>query len=208
MLADASNQAAPMRLIKRLDQPVCTWAGGDSIQIAIFPEEASLARRDFDWRVSTASIRIDASFTPYPGFRRILLLLQGEGVALDIAGRRENLACQLQAIAFDGGDPVRGALLGGEIRDFNVISRKGLDAAVRVLSAGTVAPAKDLVLLCGTGLPFSLHSFSGSCFAGGDDAVSLAAGEEDGLVIEADPEARILAVYISSSSTDITGDSP
>ena len=67
-----------IRLIRKEDQPTGTWAGGTTTQLAIGPEGADYASRRFEWRISSARVDLDASdFTPLPGFRRILMILEG-----------------------------------------------------------------------------------------------------------------------------------
>ena len=55
------------------DYVVSNWSGGRTIQIAIAPEGAVYADRDFLWRVSSATADLDESdYTPLPDYQRWL----------------------------------------------------------------------------------------------------------------------------------------
>ena len=44
-----------------------TWSGGKTTQLAIAPDGASYAERAFLWRISSATVELEASdFTPLP----------------------------------------------------------------------------------------------------------------------------------------------
>jgi len=56
-----------------------TWAGGTTSELYIYPENSFYAERNFSFRVSTASIeQVESSFTKLPGFKRHLMLLDGD----------------------------------------------------------------------------------------------------------------------------------
>ncbi|GHS96915.1 hypothetical protein AGMMS50276_16080 [Synergistales bacterium] len=60
------------------DVSASKWAGGVTRQIAIWPPDARYAKRDFEWRLSSATVDLEEStFTSLPGFHRILLILDG-----------------------------------------------------------------------------------------------------------------------------------
>ncbi|MDN4165979.1 HutD family protein [Cytophagales bacterium LB-30] len=55
-----------------------TWAGGRTTQLFIYPPEAEYKLRNFQFRLSTATVEVEKSdFTPLPGVSRELLLLEG-----------------------------------------------------------------------------------------------------------------------------------
>lgn len=54
------------------------WAGGTTTQLIISPADADYAKRNFDFRISTAVVESQESdFTPLPGVDRKLMLLNG-----------------------------------------------------------------------------------------------------------------------------------
>lgn len=55
------------------------WTGGTSTQLYIYPPTSDYQRRDFDFRLSTASVEVEESdFTSLPGVSRKLMILDGE----------------------------------------------------------------------------------------------------------------------------------
>ena len=91
---------------------------GRTLELAIEPAGADL--ESFDWRVSTATIGASGPFSRFAGCERVILLVEGEGFALGerIVDRR------LEPVHFDGEAEIECRLLGGAVRDFNVITRR------------------------------------------------------------------------------------
>ena len=98
------------------------WSGGTTTQLAIAPEGAVYADRDFLWRLSSAGVELDHSdFTPLPDYNRLISILRGE-MKLKI-GEGEPFPLEpLQLCAFDGGVPVESW---GKCADYNLMMRKG-----------------------------------------------------------------------------------
>ncbi len=110
-----------MKKITLAESRTTNWSGGTSTELWIDPPGSSYAARDFDYRISTATIEADEStFTPLPGFDRILAVLTNE-IALDINDESRVLQPG-ELLHFRGEDAVRSA---GRTRDFNLISRRG-----------------------------------------------------------------------------------
>ena len=61
------------------DQYLTTlWSGGTTTQMAIAPEGAVYADRDFLWRFSSAKVELEHSdFTPLPDYVRLIAVLHG-----------------------------------------------------------------------------------------------------------------------------------
>ncbi len=52
------------------------WSGGTSTELAIHPENASYQNRQFNWRLSTATVEVEESnFTSLPGVERLIMSL-------------------------------------------------------------------------------------------------------------------------------------
>ena len=65
---------------------VSQWSGGTTTQVAIAPEGAVYADRDFLWRISSASVDLDESdFTALPDYHRWISTLKG-GMTLSHEG--------------------------------------------------------------------------------------------------------------------------
>lgn len=88
-------------------------------------------------RISVADIARDGPFSAFPGVQRWLTLLAGEGVALDLAGRRHTLRPGDAPLAFDGAAAPGCRLLAGPVRDLNLMCRGGA-GGMHAVSAGAV----------------------------------------------------------------------
>lgn len=113
------------------------WSGGTTTQMAIAPEGAVYADRDFLWRFSSARVELEYSnFTALPDYNRLISILSGELDMKIDQGERFKLD-PLTICSFDGGVPVESW---GQCTDFNLMLRKGKAAGSTQslkLSAGT-----------------------------------------------------------------------
>ena len=115
-----------MKLLRAQDYKIVPWknGGGRTAEIAVFPPNATM--EEFDWRLSMADVASDGPFSVFPDIDRTLTLLEGEGMALEIEGRDSVVLDPASApLAFPGDVPVMARLVGGPIRDLNVMSRRG-----------------------------------------------------------------------------------
>ena len=110
------------KLFAQNDYVTTAWSGGTTTQLAIAPEGAVYADRDFLWRLSSAGVELEHSdFTPLPDYVRLISVLKG---TLDMKigdGERFSLT-PLTVRSFDGGTPVESW---GKCTDFNLMLRKG-----------------------------------------------------------------------------------
>ncbi|PDT18809.1 HutD-family protein [Rhizobium sp. J15] len=168
-----------MRILRASDHKRMPWknGGGETVEIAVSPEEAGLA--GFDWRVSMATVATDGPFSIFPGIDRTLVILDGNGMVLDIEGSAPVLlTVASDPLAFPADIPVGARLQDGAITDLNVMTRRGglAHTLSRIELDGSSSmglPAPTCLLLC--------HSGALS-FRRGDETGALAAG--DALLIE------------------------
>lgn len=111
---------------------------GTTTELAIFPQDARFEARDFLCRVSTATLTAGGDFTKFDGYHRILALVSGAGMQLQIDGTKHSLTEQYQTIRFPGDVPTTSKLLGESVADFNVIFRPVVDAALGVFPLTSV----------------------------------------------------------------------
>jgi len=98
--------------------------GGETAEIAVSPGGAALAQ--FDWRISMARVAADGPFSGFPGVDRTLAVVAGAGLRLSVHGHAPvDLRDDSPPIAFPGDVATHGALIGGEVLDFNVMTRRG-----------------------------------------------------------------------------------
>ena len=110
------------RIIRKEELSTTAWSGGTTTQLAIWPEGASYASRDFTWRVSTARVDAEESeFTRLPGVSRILMILDGT-LELEHEGHHSVRLERFGQDAFDGGWTTRSR---GRVTDFNLMMTAG-----------------------------------------------------------------------------------
>ncbi|SDE52110.1 HutD/Ves family protein [Sporomusa acidovorans] len=105
-------------LIRKNEQTTSNWSGGTTTQIAIYPNQAVYAERNFIWRISSARVDLsESTFTSLPGVARLIMVLEGE-MRLEHAGHH---SCYLKPFAQDSfsGDWTTKSY--GKVRDFNLM---------------------------------------------------------------------------------------
>jgi environmental stress-induced protein Ves len=111
-----------IQLIKAIELPVAKWSGGTTTQLFIHPASSDFSKKEFDYRISTASVELeDSSFTPFPNYNRKLMIIEG---VLDLA-HDGHYATQLHPFDQDAfsGDWISHSK--GKVIDFNVIYKPG-----------------------------------------------------------------------------------
>lgn len=96
--------------------------GGVTDELALWPRDAQFTRGDFEWRISRARMTKSGPFSSFPGFERVLVLVDGPGAVLshgDDAPRAR--LRRLEPYAFSG-DWSTHAEISAPISDFNVIA--------------------------------------------------------------------------------------
>lgn len=115
-----------MKLLPASGHKRMPWknGGGETIEIAVSPEGASLSQ--FDWRVSMATVASDGPFSAFPGIDRTLSILEGNGMTLLIDGREPAPLTQASApLPFPADVATSASLIDGTIVDLNVMTRRG-----------------------------------------------------------------------------------
>ena len=109
---------------------VSTWKGGKTEQLCIVPEEASLQERNFDIRISSATIDLERSeFSDFTGYRRYLMKLEGD-ITLLIDDKTIIIKGD-EAFEFMGDEKVI-SISKEPSRDFNVIIKKDKKADISI----------------------------------------------------------------------------
>ena len=102
--------------------PPQPWRNGGGVtrELLAWP-----TRNDWQVRISVADVTADGPFSPFEGVERWFAVLEGEGVALGARGPAYRLTTESEPFPFDGGEPMKCALLGGATRDFNLMTAPG-----------------------------------------------------------------------------------
>lgn len=109
---------------------VSTWKGGTTEQLCIVPESASLQERNFDLRISSATIDLERSeFSDFSGYRRYLMKLEGDITLL--IGDKKVIIKNNEAFEFMGDEKVI-SISEEPSRDFNVIIKKDKKADISI----------------------------------------------------------------------------
>ena len=109
---------------------VSTWKGGKTEQLCIVPEDASLQERNFDLRISSATIDLERSeFSDFTGYRRYIMKLEGD-ITLLIDEKSITIKDD-EAFEFMGDEKVI-SISKEPSRDFNVIIKKDKKADISI----------------------------------------------------------------------------
>jgi uncharacterized protein len=183
---------------------------GTTEELALWPAGASLARGDFDWRISKASFDQPGPFSAFPGCERILVVTRGEGLVLEHGDHAARARVRrLEPYRFSGDWPTAAELVGGAVHDFNVIfqrERVAADVLVWRLHARRALETLE------PGHAF-LHVLTGSLVArvgGEEEPFELAVGEslwaralarEEALEVHGSDDAEAVLVRITDTQS-------
>lgn len=109
---------------------------GTTTELAIFPPDSNFESRDFLCRVSTATLTEGGPFTKFDGYMRILALVVGKGMDLNVDGVSHSICQPFQMLRFMGDVPTTSVLLGESVSDFNVIFRPNVEANLEQVALG------------------------------------------------------------------------
>ena len=94
------------------------WANGTTTELVKYPVDSDFLKRDFIFRISTATVEAEEStFSDFSGLTRILMVLEGT-ITLIHEGRYQKHLNPYGQDTFDGSWSTRSI---GKVRDFNVM---------------------------------------------------------------------------------------
>jgi environmental stress-induced protein Ves len=202
---------AAVQIIRKSSLAPTPWKNGGGITHEAIRVPAS--GESFLWRVSIAHIERSGPFSDFAGYRRTMVLLQGDGMALHFANGERKVLREIGAFAeFDGALAANCDLLGGPCMDLNLMVAESLSkvpARVQRLNAPlrlTASTRESVLLACVQGtLVLDGHgdgdSAEGAALEPGDLAVlAPATGSSQCLLKPADSSAAPLA-FIASIRT-------
>lgn len=118
------------RVIRREDCATSKWAGGETRQIYIFPEDSSYADRTFDLRISSATVDLEESdFTSLPGYNRYIMPLTG-GMHLIHEDNHEIKLSPFNVDYFSGSWKTK---CYGKCVDFNLMLKEGYKGSLKAV---------------------------------------------------------------------------
>jgi hypothetical protein len=109
-----------LTVLRAIDYPRMPWknGGGSTEEIS---RDAGEGLDGFGWRLSIADIEESGGFSVFAGYQRIITVLQGAGMTLEVDGALTEPLIPGDPFAFSGDSQVSCNLLDGAIRDFNLI---------------------------------------------------------------------------------------
>ncbi|MBI1838018.1 MAG: HutD family protein [Flavobacteriia bacterium] len=106
------------QIVKKENQLTSNWTGGTTTELFIYPENTSFLNRDFDFRISSATIEVEEStFTIFNNLNRILMILEGQ-LEINHIDRYSKTLNKLDIDEFHGEWPTTAK---GKVTDFNLI---------------------------------------------------------------------------------------
>jgi uncharacterized protein len=121
------------RVLRPNDYQAMPWknGGGTTTEIwkAVSPDGEML------WRLSIADVASDGPFSLFPGIDRWIMVIEGKGIELAVAGQGvRRLDTLFEPFAFSGDAKTDCRLIAGPIRDFNLmVARNYGSGALRLL---------------------------------------------------------------------------
>lgn len=142
-------------MIKHIKQTSLTtnkWSGGTTTEIFIAPEQSLYKERNFDWRLSTATVEVAQSeFTSLPGVNRAIMSLDK-----DLKLCHENqYTVELKPFEVDyfkGDWTTRSE---GRVTDFNLMTMNGFHGKLETLTVNVNEKRLPLKNIVGLYTPFS-----------------------------------------------------
>ncbi|HEX8819827.1 MAG TPA: HutD family protein [Archangium sp.] len=186
-----------MRRLGSADYRDMPWKNGGGVtrELLKLPHPSDPAR--FLARLSIASVAASGPFSVFPGVDRTLMILEGKGVALSFGATPEVVLDQaLRPLAFPGEAEVRCRLLGGPVRDFNLM----VDRAVAEASLAVLHLAPGEALGVAEGWTVLLHVLEGRASVTG---ASLSANEtlwleeSEPQALRSDEGAVVVAIHLT-----------
>lgn len=119
-----------MKFLKKEEFKDSKWSAGVTTEVFIYPENASVGEKNFDFRISSATCNEKVSnYTPYKGFNRYITPIDNV-MNIETAGEKFKLN-PFEVLFFNGDDDTKSS---GDVRDFNLIYKKGLEAKMYALN--------------------------------------------------------------------------
>ena len=147
-------------LLKSNDFQVSDWSGGKTKQLYLSPPTGHYSKRDFDYRLSTATVELaESQFSDLSGFHRILMSLDHTLHLHDASRQEETVLAPFTPYFFEGSDSITSR---GTCTDFNLIYSDHYQGQMLAISDGEELSQDEAIqfiyalsdlMVTGTGLP-------------------------------------------------------
>ena len=108
-----------INLLRANDFQVSDWSGGNTKQLYLSPPTGHYGKREFDYRLSTATVELaESQFSDLSGFHRILMSLDQTLHLHNASRQEETVLAPFTPYFFEGSDSITSR---GTCTDFNLI---------------------------------------------------------------------------------------
>jgi environmental stress-induced protein Ves len=123
-----------LKILTNKDFKIMPWKNGEGTTCELFKIPDPANEFLFLFRLSVATVNKSGSFSLFPGIDRLLMLVHGNGIKLDLPTGDIIINKKFTPFAFSGDVAVYGELVDGPIYDFNImIARHFKKAEVKIL---------------------------------------------------------------------------
>lgn len=137
------------RIIPPAQFETSAWKNGGGITHQVARD---VAAQNWAWRLSIAEVASDGPFSHFAGMARILTVISGAGIDLDLPDQTVQARPHIP-VHFSGDTPIFSRLIAGAIQDFNVIyDPKRVLADVQFMSGPARFDAADLTAVYAMGV--------------------------------------------------------
>ena len=121
-------------LLRANDFQVSDWSGGKTKQLYLSPQTGHYGKREFDYRLSTATVELaESQFSDLSGFHRILMSLDHTLHLHDASRQEETVLAPFTPYFFEGSDSITSR---GTCTDFNLIYSDHYQGQMLAISDG------------------------------------------------------------------------
>ena len=147
-------------LLSANDFQVSDWSGGKTKQLYLSPPTGHYGKRDFDYRLSTATVELaESQFSDLSGFHRILMSLDHTLHLHNASRQEETVLAPFTPYVFEGSDSITSR---GTCTDFNLIYSDHYQGQMLAILDGQELSQDEAIqfiyalsdlMVTGTGLP-------------------------------------------------------
>ena len=147
-------------LLRVNDFQVSDWSGGKTKQLYLSPPTGHYGKRDFDYRLSTATVELaESQFSDLSGFHRILMSLDHTLHLHNASRQEETVLAPFTPYVFEGSDSITSR---GTCTDFNLMYSDHYQGQLIAISNGQELSRDDVsqfiyalsdLMVTGTDLP-------------------------------------------------------
>lgn len=175
-------------LLRASDFQVSNWSGGKTKQLYLSPPTGHYGQRDFDYRLSTATVETaESQFSDLSGFHRILMSLDHTLHLHNASRQEETVLAPFTSYVFEGSDSITSQ---GTCTDFNLIYSDHYQGQMIAISNGQELSRDEEIQFI-----YAL----GDLTVTGTDLPSLNLEADELLIVEQETQATELQIMFSSN---------